>query len=54
MLKQLDILTPRFKYGILKILEKSMKRIIDDNLSIKNNELEVLLWFLYREYPLLR
>ena len=37
LIKQMDILTPRFKYGLLRNLSKQMQRIIDDGLTIKNN-----------------
>lgn len=52
--KELDMLTPSFKYGILSKLKRQIAHILQSDLRVKNNELEVLLWFVFREYPFLR
>lgn len=53
-IKQLNLLSSTFKYGLLEKLHKQLDMVLEKDLNVKNNELEVLLWFIYREYPYLR
>ena len=54
MIKQLELLGPSFKYGVREKLEKQMGAILENGLNVSNNELEVILWFIYREFPFVR
>jgi hypothetical protein len=50
-IKNMGFATPIFRYNLLIRLSQQLGKIGREGLPITNNELERLLWFVYREYP---